>query len=374
MGRGAGEELRDFTHGTVWRGVEVSRYVEDSLDVATGRFFGDGRSQVALAYRVVTNTALIRVALFPVGGGYRPGLPGPVLEVGLPDERIDNFRFSLATGDFLGGDGVDELAVATLGTGEDAVACHLRSAFTAESGRREPETGIAGGWSGGFLHQCSSGSDIMAEDGMLEATSGDLDGDGLDELAMVGVTYCAGGAKHSFKFRTVLVDVVYPLYPDMRGYVVASGSLEGEDYYYGLHYDAWSTAPVRSVGLTITAGDVDGDGQDELVRTWPEGFLNGYAHVFARFLQVLKLPANPDPGKTWGSRKATELKGVIDELQHYLYQGSPGSRRHGPGPAGGDRVASRPPDEPVELGRGKPDGQWPGNPVLRVLRRNLHSG
>lgn len=270
-----------------------SPYKDYSLDVETGYFLGDTRSQIVLAYLSSSNR--VTVALYEILGGFLPQL---VDQVELPHD-ID--YFSITTGDFLDGDGIDEVAIAyvnALSYGVDIVRLSRAGSSVAIQGATETES-----------TKCWNGSNSMRFAGTLEVVSGDFDADGLDEIAMSVLFDCEDFDYlfdcHTYRYhaRTRLYDVADS--SELRTYSLA----DDNDKWVG---EAQRVSGEWSVGLTIASGDVDGDGQGELIRTWPVGFgnenfcpdfnlVNNKApdnDHFSRELQVIKLPDEdwPDGG------------------------------------------------------------------------------
>jgi hypothetical protein len=269
---------------------DVSPFEDYSLDVETGYFLGDGRSQIVVAYLSESNPVTPTIALYQIGGGFIPQLADQV-QLG---HDVD--YFSITTGDFLDRDGIDEVALAyVLGQSYGVDIIRLSSGGSGVAIESVPMTDDT---------RCWDNDNPMKFAGTLEVASGDFDADGQDEIAITVLFNCEDyytyRSCHTYRYhaRTRIYDV--------------TGSTELSAYYVE---DEWGAEVRRntgewSVGLTIAAGDVDGDGQDELVRTWPVEFGDswwtgcGVAEYyerndqFMRKLQVYKLPtaAWPDGG------------------------------------------------------------------------------
>ncbi|MDT8307544.1 MAG: PKD domain-containing protein, partial [Anaerolineae bacterium] len=263
-----------FNTGRVGTPKQDDPYKDFSVDVEPGYFLGDGRSQIVVGY--LSSDKQVTVALYQIRDRFTPYL---LNEVTLP-RNIDYFR--IATGDFLDGDGIDEVAVAyvnnpTTGTdivfGVDILSRWDTDAVEVLEGT--PEIDDAG---------CKYSA--MGFGGTLEVVSGNFDSDGQDEIAMAVVLYCWGdNEKFHYNFRTRVFDVPEPGQLNTY-YFDSKEALWAELYRNG--QDQWS------IGLSIAAGDVDGDGRDELIRTWPN-FRPIYPLIWpdletSRQLEVYRLP------------------------------------------------------------------------------------
>jgi hypothetical protein len=139
--------------------------------------------------------------------------------------------------------------------------------------------------------------------GTLEMVAGDFDGDGQDELAASMVwAYnrnlpgsCTG---HEIHFMTRIFDIDKTDRYILKQYSIDAGGGHTES-------EVNNDAAVETISITLAAGDVNGDGKDELVRTWPRGFEDSYhscclcyieeADRFLRKTEVIALPTNSDP-------------------------------------------------------------------------------
>jgi len=195
---------------------------------------------------------------------------------------VQRFGVNVACGD-LDGDGIDEIVT---GAGPGAVfGPHVRG-WTAVDGGVSPLAGVS------FL---AYGTNKFG----VNATCGDIDGDGMDEI----VTGAGPGAVFGPHVRAWNVDggtaapipgVSYFAYGTLKwGVNVACADIDGDGideiltgagpgtvfgpHVRGWNYDGTSLAPIGGVsflaygtnqyGVRVTGGDVDGDGVDEMITT-----------------------------------------------------------------------------------------------------------
>jgi len=286
-----------------------------SIRVEPGYLQGDGRTQIALGYFSGNNE--VSVAVYETAEKFEPRL---VTQLALP-HTID--YFTMATGDYLKGDGKDEIAVAYVrGNMYDLALVEV----TPEG---LMEVASAGGETVTIPDEDCDDYEYASFTGTLDLASGDFDGDGQDEIALVTAWH-----QQDWMYTITCHSFIYSV--RMRVYDVLQ-NVETEEYRVKAYYvgqdkcgakGAWWGEALQKdwdpcvVGVAITAGDVDGDGQDELVRTWPERF-DTYADScwttdglvvfrFVRRLEVLQLPSNP--GKHTNSWD-TNNDGVISSLE-----------------------------------------------------------
>ncbi len=274
-------------------------FLDYSLDIETGYFWGDGRSQVALGHYSAANE--YQVALYDISDNRdAPGFTLEPVDQLTITHTVDWAR--LITGDFLDGDGQDDIALVTTWGASYTVEILGFSRGTRTLSKVEDYTAPI--TAGAYF------------EGTLGLAGGDFDADGHDELAVTTVWVenvefdpldwqCGLQPFWRYHAHTRLYDVDKS--PD---YNLVDSRIEFE-YTRDVKRDLGS---VYNIGLALAAGDLNGDGQDELIRTWPDHFEAGtfdcntifYDYVaeiadrFHRKLQVITLPENADPDhNTW---------------------------------------------------------------------------
>lgn len=275
-------------------------YLDYSLDIETGYFWGDGRSQVVLGHYSASNEYLVTLYDISDNRDARGFSLEPAAQLTIP-HQVGWAR--LITGDFLDGDGQDDIVLVST----------LDASYTVEILRFSRETRALSVVEN-YTAPITAGSYF---EGTLALAGGDFDADGHDELAVTTVWFeyvefdpepILCGVKPFWKYHafTRLYDVDKS--PD---YNLVSSQIEIE-YSVNVVRDLGS---VYNIGLALAAGDLNGDGKDELIRTWPDHFETGWfncdftginkyeaaiAYQFNRSIQVITLPENADPDhNTW---------------------------------------------------------------------------
>jgi hypothetical protein len=247
--------------------------------LATGDFNGDGYDDLAIGVPAEDSGVVIDSGAVNVLYGSASGIQASDDQMftqttfGLEDGEDENFGSSLASGDF-NGDGYDDLAIGTPGEsvlfepGAGAVFVALGSA----SRLTVPASGF-------WWHQNISGVHGVAEvdDRFGYAlAAGDFDDDGYDDLAISVPMEDLGNP---------VVDhagAVHVLYGSSSGPTSA-----GADFFYqGYGATSNDIEPGDQFGRSLTVGDFDGDGYDDLVisapwENWSVIVDTGMIHVFS---------------------------------------------------------------------------------------------
>ena len=232
-----------------------------SLDVETGRFWGDQRSQIVLGYLSgarALNIVLLDTSLSREERGFTPvKVDDLIISTG-----ADILAFRIATGNFLGGE-IDDIAVVYF-TGTTYYVKILDFDRTTRELKIVKDTS-----------QVKPGTSEVFN-GTLEIVSGDFDANGQANFAIIATWY-----------KSELVDDHY--YFMMRIYRVDEGVLKAYFLEDVKKIDCrYNPVNRRAISVTSAAGDVDGDGIDEIIRTWPTRFENFYNDSFYRKGQVIR--------------------------------------------------------------------------------------
>ncbi len=243
--------------GATYSALKWNGWNNDSVRIRAGHFLGDGRPQLAMGY--FTGSNQVTVAAYQTAGGFNPAL---LSSFTISSHAVD--WFDITTGDFLPSattgeyDGVDEIAFAYVNGTTYGVEI-LK--FSGETG----ETLVSANLS------ATEASNAFA--GTLNVVSGNFDGVGGDEIAMLWVGYLQTAPPYGSCL------VRNRIYSHLRVFEVASNALTSHNLgdtnteVIQNNADNTNTFP-QQIGFALAAGDTDGDGQDEIVRTWPNNWGN----------------------------------------------------------------------------------------------------
>ncbi|MEJ2304359.1 MAG: CARDB domain-containing protein [Anaerolineales bacterium] len=250
---------------------DASGYQEDyinNIDIETGYLFGDGREQIVLAYR--SSAAEVALRLYDIQDGFIP-------KVVIPTETVRTGRFpKLTTGDF-DKDGLDEIALFYFDHTQNKLRVEiftlntstwiLESTATAEFPLVDA-AGLCPGWS--LIEQDPERT--------FNIEAGDLNGDGDEELVVSWDAWATcqilslnvGGYQARFSILEVENNLITPM---------------SSEYYNHL---GWDDLRCCSADTELALGDLNGDGVDEIVRTWPSGWDDNDWPDLYRSLQVIQ--------------------------------------------------------------------------------------
>lgn len=177
--------------------------------------------------------------------------------IGTPDSG-DEFGGSLAAGDF-NGDGFDDLAIAAAGedVGGETEAGAVHIIYGSASGLISTGNQVWNQASPG-IHGVAEGGDHFAE----TLAVGDFDGDGIDDLAIGSPFEELGGIDGA--------GTVHVLYGS------PSGITSDDNYFWS---DPWVVQEFANFGSSLAAGDLNGDGRDDLAIGAPDMTIWGEAYA-----------------------------------------------------------------------------------------------
>jgi hypothetical protein len=245
------------------------------LDVETGYFTGDGREQIALAYQSAAGE--IQIELYDIHDGF---IPTQTARLAAP---IAGTVPRIAAAD-VDGDGTDEVGIAHL---VDDIYHYKVEVYDVEE--------VAGSWTGNLVklpnesprfYSCSGGCDDWDDDahwfaGTLRITSGDFvaDPDPKNPNEEIAVLSDWGDTRDS-SYPLPAYDLWVQLYILDNDYDAAISDCRPEtdpscpmaDMWRLDSYDEnfWDNG--YATGVALGAGDVDGNGYDEIVLSWPYWF------------------------------------------------------------------------------------------------------
>ena len=234
----------------------IEHYTDYSVDVETGYFLGNGRSQIVAGYFSSATPNGITLALYDISdskavSGFTPEQIASTL---VGNDYASHFR--IAVGDFLDGDGIDDIAVVHFHTDQLYYSIHFY--------RVNPSTHEL------VFVKMQQEAPVLASNylftGVLDTAAGDFDKDGRAELALI--TGWGIDNFDSYGWCEELAISFYTYVFDIASDYTVTKKAAGDRF----SMDASTDASKYSIQFSIAAGDVNGDGKDELARTWPNHF------------------------------------------------------------------------------------------------------
>lgn len=276
------------------------------LDVETGYFTGDGREQIVLGYE--SGFHQIKIELYDIHDGF---MPLKIAELTAP---ISGFSVRITAAD-VDGDGTDEIGIAHLV--DDAYHYQVQVYDVEE---------VGGSWTGNLVKlpndspkflSCSGGCTDWDDDGhwfagTLRITSGDFvaEDPGQNPNEEIAVLSDWGDSRYYEDY-----DLWVQLYILDNDYDTAITDCRPETDSNCPMADMWRNDSDDSnfwdngyaTGVALAAGDVDGDGYDEIVLTWPGWFDGEDWPDLVRYLRILNARSVNPIGATPSERKPTVL-------------------------------------------------------------------
>jgi hypothetical protein len=257
------------TYGFYDAGSVQEDYI-NNISIRTGHLFGDGREQIVLAYR--TSVSEVALQVYDIKDGF---IPTPLLSI--PAVQTGKFP-KLTLGDF-NKDGVDEIglfyfnhllnnvavAIFSLDTTDwvlELIALAEYPLLVTDELCIPPDSSLI----------------LQYPERTFNIESGDLDGNGDAEIViswdMYGYCRYFGlldvmGYQARFSVLDLVNDVITAPYS-------VSNSRMG-----------WDDIRCCSANIELAVGDVDGNGADEVIRTWPRGWDDNDWPDLYRNIQVI---------------------------------------------------------------------------------------
>jgi PKD repeat protein len=258
-----------------------------NVDVETGYFKGDGRYQIVLAYQGPTQ---IQLELFEIGERFMP--------IRVATASIDGHQPRIATGD-IDGDGLDEIGITHLVyDAYNYLVEKLEVSYSADGDSwvlSPPQKASP------LFHTCCCGCGSSADDlhwfaGTLRIAAGDFDGDRKDEMAVLSDWGDSRPVNdyalwvQLYIFDNDHIPAIDWCRPDTDPTCPVNMIVRVQSDDEAFYDDGWAT------GVGLAAGDVNKDGLDEIVLTWPTGFDGADWPDLYRRLRVLRVDNIPGDG------------------------------------------------------------------------------
>ena len=223
------------------------------LDITTGHFSGDGRSQIVVAHLAEGTDSPFRIALYNIQDGFKPHRVAE-LDAGTAADAV-----YVSAGD-LDGDGMDEIAVLWLSSvSHNTYYVQFYDVSTPGQAGASWRIQALGDPSGRLLPAVSHKEHWYH----FDMTAGDLDGDGDEEIAIGGRT---GATKPDPK--------IHPWYLRLQ---VLDADADGAPE----EQMTWMRATYPGAEIELEAGNLDGDAGngDEIVASLAGWASDGIEHM-----------------------------------------------------------------------------------------------
>jgi hypothetical protein len=245
----------------------------NNISVRTGHLFGDGRQQIVLAYRRNVNEVGLQV--YDIKDGFFPKSlllvdtwrPGQFPKLTLGDfnkDGVDEIGFLY----YLTAPAIQDVKIEVELFSLDVTNWQLDSIATAEYPLVNPAELCPPPWT------ISTGGGERT----YNIESGDLDGDGRAEIVL-SWDLLANCTLSIFSYMGYLLN--YSVLD------VTSGGIALAYREYTGHTGGWDDVRCCSADSELAVGDVDGNGVDEIIRTWPYGWDDNDWPDLYRSLQVV---------------------------------------------------------------------------------------
>jgi len=296
------------------------------LDVETGYFTGDGREQIVLAYQ---SAAGIRIEVYDVQNGFNPY---KIAELAAPIAgAVPRITAADVDAGTVNGDGTDEIGIAHLVSDAYHYQVEIYNVILADGSGMGNLVKMPN--ASPRFYSCSGGCNDWDDDahwfaGTLRITSGDFVKEAVDrapneEIAVLSDWGDTRDDGYDLWVQLYILDNDYvygtPITecrPDTDSYCPIAGTFGEETTDDVIWDDGYAT------GVALGAGDVNGDGYDEIVLSWPYWFDGHDWPDLVRTLRVLNA-RNVNPiGATLAERRPTIM------AEHFWIPGTPTYQRN----------------------------------------------